>query len=463
MDHFVREYGSFPYSTFKLCFVDDAPQLVQASASITICSNNVLYPVEIIDFLYPTTRLLTVALTSQWIGINIVPRKYSDMWLVIGLSHYMADIFLKRLMGNNDYRFRIKKAMERIIAEDISQSPLADQKMDAPISQSTIDFITLKAPIVLFILNQRLTKPANSVGLQKVITKILLDGMSGDLVSLSTSTFLRKCEKHGHMRLDAFANQYIFGTGVPRFHVSQRFNRKKTVIEVVLKQLPANQRPAKKLTKEMFVDEGLKYIDKETPVQPQHLFTGPMTLRIYDDEGTPYEQTIEIRETAHRTEIQYNNTRRAKLKRRDTAVFTNGDLPTAGDVVLSLGDVLTSPEDFDQWKLANWRDEDYERMGQDAFAWLRIDADLEWICEVNLLMPEWMYAAQLQQDRDVVAQYQVFSFHSTTNESIKYFAELKESAMISTIMIRTLMDERYYYGIRQEAAYVLAKVSSHLS
>ena len=37
---------------------------------------------------------------------------------------------------------------------------------------------------------------------------------------------------------------------------------------------------------------------------------------------------------------------------------------------------------------------------------------------------------------------------------------MKESAMISTIMIRTLMDERYYYGIRQEAAFVLSKVSS---
>ena len=25
-------------------------------------------------------------------------------------------------------------------------------------------------------------------------------------------------------------------------------------------------------------------------------------------------------------------------------------------------------------------------------------------------------------------------------------------------MVRTLMDERYYYGIRQEAAYILSKV-----
>jgi len=282
MDHFVREYGSFPYSTFKLCFVDDAPQQVQASASITICSNNILYPADIIDFIFPTTKLLTVALTSQWIGVNIVPKKWSDIWLTIGLSHYMAGIFLKKLMGNNEYRFRMKKDMERIVAEDIGQRPLADAKLDAPIPDSTLEFISLKAPVVLFILNQRLTKPANSTGLQKVITKILLDGMSGDLVSLSTSTFLRKCEKHGHMRLDAFANQYIFGTGVPRFQVTQRFNRKKMVIEVVLKQLPMNQRPPRKLTRATFIQDGLSHLDKVAPPPAHQLFTvTPLSRAVY--------------------------------------------------------------------------------------------------------------------------------------------------------------------------------------
>ena len=419
MDHFVREYGSFPYSTFKLCFVDDAPQEVQSSASIAICSNNILYPADIIDFIYPTTKLLTVALTSQWIGVNIVPKKWSDIWLTIGLSHYMADIFLKKLMGNNEYRFRLKKAIERICADDIGQRPLAEPKLNAPLPDSTINFITLKAPIVLFILNQRMTKPANSFGLQKVITKILLDGMSGDLISLSTSTFLRKCEKHGHMRLDNFANQYIFGTGVPRFQVSQRYNRKKMVIEVVLKQLPMTQRPARKLQNDTFVEEGLAHLNKEPPPPIQHLFTvffhisgctnfkGPMTIRVYDDEGTPYEQTIDIREAAHRAEIQYNNTRRAKRKRKDTSALTNGDVPLAtDDMVLSLGDVLSSENDVREWKLTEWTNDEEERMAQDAFEWIRIDADLEWICEISLGMPEWMYAAQLQQDRDVVAQYE---------------------------------------------------------
>src|SRR5579859_530395 len=138
-----------------------------------------------------------------------------------------------------------------------------------------------------------------------------------------------------------------------------------------------------------------------------------MTIRVHDDEGTPYEQTIDIRETLHRTEIQYNNTRRAKRKRKDTgnAALTNGDLPILLEPmdtpVLTLGNVLDSPSDRSEWKLEDWSSEDDDKMAQDAFEWIRIDADLEWICEVQLQMPEWMYAAQLVQDRDVVAQYDV--------------------------------------------------------
>ena len=176
-------------------------------------------------------------------------------------------------MGNNEFRFRMKKDMERIVREDVGQRPLADARLDAPLDDATLEFITLKAPAVLFILNNRLTKPANSLGLQKVITKILLDAMSGDLVSLSTATFLRKCEKHGHMRLDAFANQYIFGTGVPRFAVTQRFNRKKMVIDVQLRQLPMTTRPARKLESALFVEDSIRHLDKEGPAPVQQLFT----------------------------------------------------------------------------------------------------------------------------------------------------------------------------------------------
>jgi len=138
-----------------------------------------------------------------------------------------------------------------------------------------------------------------------------------------------------------------------------------------------------------------------------------MTIRVYDDEGTPYEQTIDIRETVHRTEIPYNNTRRAKRRRKDAHALTNGDplsiIPATleDDVVLSLGDVLDSEREVKEWQLVDWSGEEEERMATEAFEWIRVDADTEWICEVSVGMPEWMFAAQLRQDRDVIAQYEV--------------------------------------------------------
>jgi transcription initiation factor TFIID subunit 2 len=136
-----------------------------------------------------------------------------------------------------------------------------------------------------------------------------------------------------------------------------------------------------------------------------------MTIRVYDDEGTPYEQTIDIRETVHRTEISYNNTRRAKRRRKDQHTLTNGDTAPApeDDILLSLGDVLMSERETKEWKLVEWTQEEEDRIAQEAFEWIRVDADSEWICEVDIGMPEWMFAAQLRQDRDVVAQYEVVS------------------------------------------------------
>jgi len=135
-----------------------------------------------------------------------------------------------------------------------------------------------------------------------------------------------------------------------------------------------------------------------------------MTIRVYDDEGTPYEQTIDIRETVHRTEIPYNNTRRAKRKRKDAVTLTNGDLPIPlpeQDIVITLGDILSSPDEMREWKLVDWSNDESEKMEMDAFEWIRIDADVEWICSIDLGMPEWMWAVQLRQDRDVIAQYEV--------------------------------------------------------
>ncbi|EEP76699.1 predicted protein [Uncinocarpus reesii 1704] len=186
----------------------------------------------------------------------------------------------------------------------------------------------------------------------------------------------------------------------------------------------------------------------------QHVFTGSMTIRIHEADGTPYEHIVEIKEAVTKFDIPYN-TKYKRLKRnkrqKERAAASSGFDPNTeiqDDVLLyCLGDVLQSEEEMRKWRLVEWTKEDEDRMGQESYEWIRMDADFEWICKMSLTMPGYMYLSQLQQDRDVVAQL----------ESIQYMVAQREHPLISTIFVRTLMDKRYFYGIRSAAAHALVK------
>ena len=139
-----------------------------------------------------------------------------------------------------------------------------------------------------------------------------------------------------------------------------------------------------------------------------------MTIRIHEADGTPYEHIVEIKEPLQRVEIPYNTKyKRLKRNRRQkerTATSGGNEYvgDDTGDVLLySLGDVLQSEEEVKKWELAEWSQEDEERMSQESYEWIRMDADFEWICKLSVTMPGYMWVSQLQQDRDVVAQLEV--------------------------------------------------------
>ena len=177
-----------------------------------------------------------------------------------------------------------------------------------------------------------------------------------------------------------------------------------------------------------------------------------MTIRIHEADGTPYEHIIEIKEALTKFEIPYNTKykrlKRSRRQKERTAAVSGMDYTGDGDndiLLYCLGDVLQSEEEIRDWKLVEWSKEDEDKMSQESYEWIRMDADFEWICKMSISMPGYMYLSQLQQDRDVVAQL----------ESIQYMAAQKEHPLISTILIRTLMDRRYFHGIRTAAATAL--------
>ncbi|CAH2354537.1 transcription initiation factor TFIID subunit 2 [[Candida] railenensis] len=448
MDFFSKEFGSYPFSSYAMAFVQRNPSTNHDFAGLSICSDKLLYPADLIEPILTSTELLLECIAVQWSGINVVAQQFNDLWCTIGITKYMSMQFIRKLMGNNEYRFRIKSRMNEVVESDIGdKNPLALQFFKFPTSTNDFDFIKLKAPLVLFILDKRMTKTDKSFGLSRVLPKIFLQAMSGDLPNgtLSTSHFQYVCEKVNRNKLDSFFKQWVYGAGVPIFHVTQKFNKKRSMIEMSIRQVQQQETKQLHPKPETFINDSVAFLEDEPSFMIRPVFSGPMTIRVHEADGVPYEHIVEIKEGNVKLDIQYNSKFRRKKRDDDepVTIASNNDFS-------KLGDVLTSQRQADEWGLVEWTTRDDEEIYNDAFEWIRVDADFEWIAKVFVQQPDYMYGSQLQHDRDVEAQY----------EAIRYFGDREKTTPTHcTVLTRTIMDKRYYYGVRIAAAKALAELS----
>lgn len=456
VDWFSLSFGLYPFSDYKVCFVDDQLLDTQPLASLSLCSTRLLVPEDIIDPEIEFTHKLVHALASQWMGVNIIEASRSDTWAVVGISHFMTELFMKHLCGNNEYRFRQKRLSDKLVELDIQRPSLYALGETLHLGQFEMAFMELKAPLVMFILDRRLVKASGSSGLARIISKFFFAASTGEQLSdkvISTETFRKLCEKVGHYKVDAFFNQYVLGAGCPRFQVTQKFNKKRLAVEMTISQKQDTLPTQRKLEKDAFLRE-FKEETHGIYAGEVQVFTGPMTIRIHEADGTPYEHIVEIREAVQKIEIPYHTKyKRLKRSRREKEKQTAGvGVEMSGDnendvLLYCLGDVLQSQDEMKEWGLVDWDEEVMQRMEQESYEWIRMDADFEWLAELTINMPSYMYVSQLQQDRDVVAQ----------QDSMLYLGKSPAHPLVSTILVRTLMDRRYFHGIRTMAASYLPR------
>ncbi|OAA62259.1 transcription initiation factor [Cordyceps fumosorosea ARSEF 2679] len=460
-DFLTYTFARYPFSNFKLCFVDDLVDDTVSLHSLAFASNRLLYPEDVIDTEIEVTRQLVLTLTSQWIGINMIPNARSDLWLVVGMAYYMTDLFMKRICGNNEYRFRMKTMSDKLTELDVGRPSIFDLGANLHLDGGEMNFMTLKSPLVFFILDKRMNKASGGHGLTRVLQKLLtraqIEGSDKSSI-LDTEKFKTLCEKGSRYRLETFWNQWVYGSGCPRFDVKARFNKKRLCVELTLSQVQLHKAKKPQLEKDDFLRE-IKERRAEVPLGDiQPLFTGPMTVRIHEADGTPYEHILEIREDATRAtkfEIPYN-TKYKRLKRtrrmKEKHVGQNLEIAENNDDALlyCLGDVLQSPEDQRDWELIDWDPETERKMDQESYEWIRLDADFEWASDMTRTLEPYMYVSQLQQDRDVVAQ----------QDAMLYLAQGPLHPIASGFLVRTLVDRRYFHGIRTMAAAALTRQSN---
>ncbi|KAI8335273.1 hypothetical protein EDC96DRAFT_469660 [Choanephora cucurbitarum] len=467
MHFYTQEYGSYPFSDYKLVFVEDAWSDTASCASLAICSSRLLHPADVIDQIYHTRRELSQALARQWFGIYIVQKSWPDTWLVRGLANLMGSLFIKRHLGNNEYRLRLKKDMELCCMLDVNRPPLYNPALPYPLDPEDLDFIELKSPLVIYMLDKRMCKGGGTLGLSRVLPKILVSAMSGELSqnAISTHYFLRICRKISGFDTKVFAEQWIYRSGCPRFAFSFHFNRKKMVVEIFMRQENTN---TPLLQSQEHISLGgpdsitSNYYELMSPI-----FTGNLTVRIHEADGTPYEHILDIQSMENKFEVQFNtkykrirrNTKRFLAKQAAAAAAVaeeeqeneeGGDGTTVLGIIPSLGlgmPVFEDPKQKADWRIVEWGQDEEDTSGAASamFDWIRLDAEFEWLCICDFKQPDYMWAAQLTKDRDVVAQHEAI-------DALKHMP----SSPTSTSLLRAALDPKCFYKIRMEAAYGLA-------
>ena len=439
LQHFLKEYGAYPFSSYGIVFVDGPKYPYNNFAGLSVVTSDVLYPATVIEPMFSITEHILESIACQWSGINIVPQCFNDMWCTIGIAKFMSLQFVRTLMGSNEYHYQIKNKMDEIVRRDIGRRPIGMLMLQAPVSENSLEFVRLKAPVVMYILDRRMTKTDKSFGFSRVLPKVFLQAMSGDLPSgsLSTQHFQYVCEKVVRNRLEAFFKQWVYGCGTPVFSISQKFNKKRSMIEVVIRQTQSQNQRVAHPQATTFVDDAVAYLGDDAAFTVPQTFLGPMTIRVHEADGAPYEHIVDIKNAVVKFDVQYNS-RVRRVKKKDEL---------EGGLFTRLGNVLESAEDVQQWRLEEWPKRDEELL--DPFEWLRVDTDFEWIATFHVSQPDYMFGAQLQQDRDIAAQI----------AAIDYFGlHEKPSAVYCTMLTRTLMDTGYFYGVRMGAARALARL-----
>ncbi|KAI0348152.1 hypothetical protein BDW22DRAFT_1480005 [Trametopsis cervina] len=452
MSFYSTEFGSYPYGSHKVVFVDELPTQRFDAVTVSLVSVDLLHGEDAIDQVYETRLCLSHALACQWIGINIQPKMWSDSWLVNGLGLYITGLYMRKLFGNNEYRYRLKKDMERVLQLDNgSVPPICQPQVIDPPDSNTLAFINLKAPLVLHILDRRLGKSGTSLGLSRVLPKIFLLALSGELTNISTHAFLRTCRKVSGIDPRSFAEQWIYGSGCPTFGFSASFNRKKMAVEIQMKQeAPAFQHhESNEITKLLF--------------KPVPFFEGQMTIRIHEADGTPYEHVLDIRSPFKRYEVPFNtkykrvrrNTKRYLARQAAAQAAAEGDAEAAAAMeMIDMGfglEIWEKEKERENWKVADWTEEDEQNMSGQTYEWIRIDADFEWIANISFDQKDYMWVSQLQRDRDVVAQY----------EAINVLKKLSQTAVVSSTFTKTVLVTNYFFRIRCEAAQALVTCATH--
>ncbi|KNE63234.1 hypothetical protein AMAG_08383 [Allomyces macrogynus ATCC 38327] len=441
LDFYSDEFAMYPYGDFgvhRLVYTHDvvAPcAFTHHGAGMTLFDVTALAASTRPDATLEHRRAVMHALAYQWFGCWIQPKNWGDYWVLLGLSAYMASRFFRSHFGKSEYQYRLKKDIQRLAVLDVHMPPLYY------LPHVSVDFLCLKAALVIYALDKKMTKVAASSGMTACIQKMLAAGTR----SLSGNGLQRWIRKESAVDgLRPFWTQWIESAGVPRIEFSYSQNNGRQVIEFEMAQ------------------ENTSVWRTEAGMRPT-LFTGSISVTVFEIDGCVYTHALDVARATQHFEVRFNSRYKyKKMMGKTNDAAPSGSQPAAGSSSQPASQAAAAPPpaaapstvsapratgptvpDEEEW-LAAVKDDN----GSEQHRWIQwvwVDQDVEWPCPVTLKQPDFKWLRLLTHQPSVLAQFDIVSH-------LRHYPSLQCAQLLHTLA----MDTHIFYRLRADAALALS-------
>ena len=424
----------FPFPSYYVIFVKDLPKTFISSANLTLISSDLLCEVTDIDQNFETRRILCKALAEQYFNLRIDLKTLNDNWIIKGIINYLSEIQLKTFHGNNDYRLKIKKDIERLVnlenSENLYVPALANlsgylQEQEGklnPIDKTNLEeILEIKSRLIFILLERKIEKTF----LQKLLSHIYAETLiNRNRDGFSCQLFLKLIKRLTGKDLKSFTDQWIFNSGCPMFSLNFFHNRKRSMIEFEISSLRRFG---------------------------SFKFSGNLTIRIVEGEMIVHEHVVHIDESTSKFDVPFHSkAKKPRKKKTITEKSSTGNQENADSQ-----DEENDEENFNKKTVVKKEEED-ESLNEtlvSPISWIRIDPEMEWLAQFSLAQPDIMWIEALENDRDVVAQWEAV-------KALPLVSSTSESACFA--LERFINDWKAFWAVRVEAVNSMALIGASL-
>lgn len=227
----------FPHRRYRQVFVQDLPWHTVGTGFAVQTENMIDDDGTHHDFQYLWDGLQTESLAQQWFGGRVAICDWSHVWLERALAHHAAALYTEHRHGRDEYLMWYVQANQATTLTDWSQGvrhPVVDAKPKDLASYVLGNAPAARGAAVLHALRQL-------VGDAKWRRALRDFAQNAPRPCARTEDLRRRVEAASGLRLGWFFDQWVHRAGHPVFEVTRTWHASSRRLELVLKQVQAQE------------------------------------------------------------------------------------------------------------------------------------------------------------------------------------------------------------------------------